>query len=197
MNAKSFSTGWVMVFAGFCLCLARAEEVKAEDAKQKWTELEAALRAAKEKELAAKQVALAKAYAVSPTKAEGIRVIPQTRAQVQAEDEERLRLELYSEAEIQSLLKRSSLKARLKVMWQRPDYDGAGTEHFKIIVCDSTGKVRQRISPDYRAQKQTGEAEYGNQVNVTLDYDPGEEFRVRVIDRNLKVHADFMVKRVE
>jgi hypothetical protein len=195
MNAKRFSGGRLVVFAALCLCCAGAEEVTT-DPKQKWAELQAALQAAKEKEATARRLALAKEYSVGPKSAEGIRVVPQTREQVQAEDEARLRLELYSEEEILRLLQRSSLKARLKVIWQRTDYDGAGTEHFKIIVCDSSGKVRQRVSPEYRAQKQAGEAEYVNQTSIDLDYDPGEEFRVRVIDGNLKVHADFTVKRV-
>ncbi len=167
-----------------------------QEQKQRWAELQAALAAAKEREAAAKQAAIAKEFTVSPKSAEGISLVARSRAQVHEERAERLRVELYSEEEIDRMLKQSPLKGQLQVIWRRPDYDGAAAEHFRVIVTDSNGKVRERVTPEYRAPKQAGETEYVSGTSIDMEYDAGDEFRVRVVDRNSKVHADFTVRRV-
>ena len=164
--------------------------------KRQWAEFQAALAAAKEKEAAAKREAIARGFTVTPKSAEGITVVAQSRAQVHEERAARLRVELYREDEIERMLKESPLKGRLQVTWRRGDYDGAATEHFMVIVTDASGKVLERVSPEYRAPKQSGEAEYVNGTNLDMEYDAGEEFRVRVVDRNSNVHADFTVQKV-
>jgi hypothetical protein len=164
--------------------------------RRRWEEFQAAVEAAKEKEAAAKRVAIARGFTVTPRSAEGISLVAQSRAQVHEERAARLRVELYREDEIDRMLKQSSLKGRLQVTWRRDDYDGAATEHFRVIVTDASGKVLERVSPEYRAPKQSGEAEYVNGTNLDMEYDAGEEFRVRVVDGNLKVHADFIVRKM-
>ena len=176
---------------------ARGVAAPVKDQKQQWAELQAALAAAKEKEAAAKRVAIARGFTVTPKSAEGITVVAQSRAQVHEERAARLRVELYREEEIEGMLKRSPLKARLVVTWRRQDYDGAASEHFKVIVTDSSGRVRERVTPEYRAPKQAGEAEYLNSASLDMEYDAGEEFRVRVVDRNLNVYADFTVRKIQ
>lgn len=168
----------------------------AKEQKRKWAELQAALAAAKEKETAAKREAIARGFTVTPKSAEGISLVALSRAQVHEERATRLRVELYREDEIARMLKESPLKGRLQVTWRRDDYDGAATEHFKVIVTDAGGKVLERLSPEYRAPKQAGEAEYVSGTNLDMEYDAGEEFRVRVVDQNLKVHADFIMRKV-
>ena len=171
-------------------------EAYAKEQKQQWAELQAALAAAKEREAAKKRVVLAKAFTVTPKSAEGISLLVQTRAQVDEERAAGLRVELYSEEEIARKLKASTVTARLVVTWQRAAYDAASTEHFKLIVSDGAGKVLERVSPDYRAPKQAGEEEYVNGMSLSMNYD-AEEFRVRVVDANLKVHADFVVRQLK
>jgi hypothetical protein len=168
----------------------------AKEQKRRWAELQAAIEAAKEKEAAAKRAAIARGFTVTPKSAEGISLVAQSRAQVHEERAAGLRVELYREDEIARMLKESRLKGRLQVTWRRDDYDGAATEYFRVIVTDASGKVLERVSPEYRAPKQSGETDYANGTNLDMEYDAGEEFRVRVVDRNLKVHADFTVRKV-
>ena len=172
---------------------ARAES-QAKEGNSKYAELDAALQAAKEKELAKKRKDLAGSFTVAPESAEGIslRVLPQ--ALIKEEMAERWRMELFREDEIARKLESVTTVARLLVTWRRPDYDSAAAEHFKVIVSNPAGKVILRHTPDYRAPKQAGEDVYLNQIAVNLGAEIGNEFRVRVVDGNQKVYADFVVK---
>ena len=163
---------------------------------QRRAELQAIMTAAREKELALERAKLSQAFAVTPESAEGISVTVQSRAQFQEEQAATWRMELYSEEEIKRMLAGSSPQALLRVTWHRPDYDGAASAHFRVIVSDAAGNVRSRTSLEYQAPRQAGEADYVNGDSVKLDQAP-EEFRVRVVDGNLKVWADFTVRRAK
>ncbi|QJE94844.1 hypothetical protein [Luteolibacter luteus] len=164
---------------------------------RKYAELEAMLRAAREKEQAKQTpppVKLPKAFVVAPAEGEGLEIRLQSQAEVKNERAVKLRVELYREDEIAEILGAMEVKARLMVNWQRPDYDSASAEHFRVIVSDAGGNVIQRVTPEYRAPKQAGDGVYVNGIAVDLNQDLGEEFRVRVVDWNANGYADFQVR---
>ncbi|WP_035604465.1 hypothetical protein [Haloferula sp. BvORR071] len=157
-------------------------------------ELDAMLKASKERETAPPpKPKLPDAYVVSPESAQGITVKMLSRAQFQVAQAERWRLELYSEAEIKKKLAGPAPQGRLLVTWIRPDYESAATEHFMVIVSDGEGKVKFRTGLEYRSPKQLGEGEYTNGQSLDVDELP-DEFRVRILDGNQKVYADFVVR---
>lgn len=160
---------------------------------KKYAELDAVLKAARVKEQA-KEKPLPKSFVVEPPAAEDIAIRLQPQAEIKEERAARLRVELFAEDEIAEILKGMSVRARLQVTWQRPDYDSAATEHFRVIVSDAAGKVIHRLTPDYRAPKQAEEGVYVNGIAVDLEQELGDEFRVRVVDWNANVYADFKVR---
>lgn len=171
-------------------------EAYTKEKNRKFAELDAMLRAAKDKEQAKQTPAakLPKSFIVTPASSEDISLRLQPQAQLKQELAARLRVELHGEDEIAEILGSMETKARLQVNWQRPDYDSAATEYFRVIVSDSAGKVILRVTPDYRAPKQAGEGIYVNGIAVDLDQDLGAEFRVRVVDWNESIYADFKVR---
>lgn len=174
----------------------KAEAYSKEQA-QRRAELDAMLRESREKEAALQRANQVESYTVSPASAvEGITLKMQSRAQVREERVARWRMELFREEEIQKMLADSPPQARLLVMWKRPEYDAAAAENFRVIVSDADGKVRSRTDLEYRSPKQTAEGEYANANGVDLKEVP-DEFRVRVVDGNLKVFADFVIRRTK
>lgn len=172
-------------------------EAFVQERNRKRAELESILEAAKEKEAALKRERMMESFTVTPEAAQGIAVVVDSRDKIKEELAARWRMELYREDEIENKLASVGVKARLRVTWRRQDYDAAATEHFKVILSDATGKVLRRIDPDYRAPKQIGDGVYLSGMTLNLDRDPGEEFRVRVVDRNQGVFADFTVRGKE
>lgn len=174
---------------------AKAEAYTKEQA-QRRAELDAILQASREKEAALQRANQEETYTVTPAVAEGISLRMQSRAQVKEERVARWRMELFRDDEIQRMLADSPPQARLLVMWKRPEYDAAAAENFRVIVSNADGTVRSRTDLEYRSPKQTAEGEYMNANGVDLKEVP-EEFRVRVVDGNLKVFADFVIRRVK
>lgn len=172
-------------------------EAFVQERNRKRAELESILEAAKEKEAALKRERMMESFTVTPEAAQGIAVVVDSRDKIKEELAARWRMELYREDEIGNKLASVGVKARLRVTWRRQDYDAAATEHFKVILSDATGKVVSRIDPEYRAPKQIGDGVYLSGMTLNLERDPGEEFRVRVVDRNQGVFADFTVRGKE
>ena len=171
-------------------------EAYAKEQAQRRAELDGILQAAREKEAAQQRANQEESYTVSPAIAEGISLRMQSRAQVKEERVARWRMELFRDDEIQRMLADSPPQARLMVMWKRPEYDAAAAENFRVIISNADGTVRSRTDLEYRSPKQTGEGDYMNANSVDLKEVP-DEFRVRVVDGNLKVFADFVVRRVK
>jgi hypothetical protein len=198
------------IAAGFILhSIAAAEDLttagkevtpaKAEDhaKERKLAELDAFLKASREQERLAElqRGKLSEAYTVTPRSAQqGISLEVDPRAKLKEEVAARWRMELYGEEEIARKLASFPVKVRLRVTWRRSDYDGAASQNFKLILSDTAGKVLYRVEPEYRAPKQAGEGDYVNGMTLNLENDPGAEFRVRIVDGNRNVYADFVVR---
>ena len=173
----------------------KAEAYQKEQARKR-AELDAILRASREKEEAKQRETGAESYTVTPASAEGISLKMLSRSQIHEERTAKWRMELYTEEEIERMLAGSSTKGRLVITWKRPDYDSAASEHFRVIVSSTEGKVRFRSDLEYRSPKQTGEEEYTNGDFVNME-GVSDEFRVRIVDGSRKVFADFVVRRVK
>ena len=169
-------------------------ESSAKERARKRAELEAILAAAKEKEAAQKRERMMESFTVTPEAAQGISVAVDSRDTLKGELAARWRMELYREDEIANKLASFGVKARLRVTWRRQDYDAAATEHFNVILSDAAGKVLFRVKPDYRAPKQVGDGVYLSGMTLNLERDLGAEFRVRVVDGNQDIYADFTVR---
>lgn len=173
----------------------KSEAYLKEQAKRR-AELDAMLRESREKEAALQRANQVDSFTVTPALGEGISLKMQSRAQVKEERIARWRMELFREDEIKEMLAESPPQARLLVMWKRADYDAAAAENFRVIISKADGTVRSRTDLEYRSPKQTEQGEYMNANGVDLNEVP-DEFRVRVVDGNLKVFADFVVRRVK